>query len=91
MKRIVEIQLHRLNQLLGERRISLEATEAAKELLAREGYDPDFGARPLKRTLQRLVQDPLAEKVLAGEIADGDHVLLDAADGALVIRAQREP
>ncbi len=91
MKRIVEIQLERLNQLLAQRRITLEASEAAKELLAREGYDPDFGARPLKRTLQRLVQDPLAEKILAGEVADGDHVVLSVEDGTLVIRAEGQP
>jgi ATP-dependent Clp protease ATP-binding subunit ClpB len=91
MKRIVEIQLERLNQLLAQRRITLEASEEAKELLAREGYDPDFGARPLKRTLQRLVQDPLAEKILAGEVADGDHVVLSVEDGTLVIRAEGQP
>ncbi len=86
MRRIVEIQLERLNRLLAERRIVLEATPAAEELLAREGYDPDFGARPLKRVIQRLVQDPLAERILAGEIGDGDRVLLDVEDGSLVIR-----
>ena len=91
MKRIVEIQLERLNQLLAQRRITLEASEEAKELLAREGYDPDFGARPLKRTLQRLLQDPLAEKILAGEVADGDHVVLSVEDGTLVIRAEGQP
>ncbi len=83
MRRIVEIQLGRINELLAERRIRIEATDAALELLAREGYDPDFGARPLKRTMQRLVQDPLAELVLAGRIGDGDIVRLEVADGRL--------
>jgi len=76
MKAIVKIQLGRLNQLLAERHIAVDADEAALDLLARVGYDPDFGARPLKRTIQRLVQDPLARMVLAGEIADGDAVTL---------------
>ena len=88
MRRIVEIQLERLNRLLAERRIVLEATPAAEEFLAREGYDPDFGARPLKRVIQRLVQDPMAERILAGEIGDGDHVVLDVEDGSLVIRTE---
>ena len=61
-----------------------QAGEAAR-LLAREGVDPDFGARPLKRTIQRLVQDPLATKVLAGEVAPGTRILLDVGDGKLVL------
>ncbi len=91
MKQIVSIQLERINRLLAERRISLETTEAARELLAREGYDPDFGARPLKRTLQRLIQNPLAEKILAGQIDENDHVVADVRDGALVIRTEPAP
>ncbi len=89
MKDIVKIQLERLNALLAERRIRLEATGAAVEFLAREGYDPDFGARPLKRAIQRLVQDPLSTKVLAGEVVEGDTVRLDVADGALLIEPVR--
>ncbi len=85
MREIVHIQLERLNEILADRQIRLEATDAAVALLARKGYDPDFGARPLKRTIQREVQDPLANKVLAGEIAEGDTVLLDARGGELVI------
>ncbi|MGE5234779.1 MAG: ATP-dependent chaperone ClpB [Acidobacteriota bacterium] len=91
MRAIVAIQLARLNQLLAERRIAVEADEAALELLAREGYDPDFGARPLKRTIQRLVQDPLARMVLAGEIADGDTVRLTVAGDELAFQPVREP
>jgi ATP-dependent Clp protease ATP-binding subunit ClpB len=86
MRAIVEIQLGRLNELLAERTIRVEAGEDALEFLAREGYDPDFGARPLKRTIQRLVQDPLARMVLAGEIGDGDTVRLEVGEGALVLR-----
>jgi len=85
MRAIVRIQLDRLNQLLAERRIAVEADDAALEFLSREGYEPEFGARPLKRAIQRLVQDPLAAMVLAGEIADGDTVRLTVRDGALAL------
>ncbi len=88
MKAIVGIQLARLNELLAERHITIRATGPAVELLAKKGYDPDFGARPLKRTIQRLVQDPLSNKVLAGEVSDGDTVVLDAGDGKLIIRTE---
>jgi len=90
MRAIVDIQLGRLNALLADRHITIEADEPALEFLAREGYDPDFGARPLKRTIQRLVQDPLAAMVLAGEVADGDTVRLEVRDGALRLAARRE-
>jgi len=77
--RIVDIQLVYLRKRLAERRIGLEVTEAAKALLAREGFDPVFGARPLKRTIQRWVQDPLALRLLEGEFAEGDTVRVDAS------------
>jgi ATP-dependent Clp protease ATP-binding subunit ClpB len=76
--RIVDIQLGHLRKRLAERRIALEVTEAAKTLLAREGFDPVFGARPLKRTIQRLLQDPLALRILEGEFAEGDTIRVDA-------------
>jgi ATP-dependent Clp protease ATP-binding subunit ClpB len=63
---------------LAERKISLELTDAAKELMFTEGFDPNFGARPLKRAIQKLVQDPLALKILDGEVLHGDHVVVDA-------------
>jgi ATP-dependent Clp protease ATP-binding subunit ClpB len=85
MHAIVAIQLARLNALLAGRGIRVEADEDAMELLAREGYDPDFGARPLKRTIQRLVQDELARMVLAGEVSDGATVRLGASGGRLTI------
>jgi ATP-dependent Clp protease ATP-binding subunit ClpB len=75
---IVEIQLKRLRRNLANRKISLELTEAAKNLIAEKGYDPVYGARPLKRTIQRLIQDPLAVKVLGGEFKEGDRVEIDA-------------
>ena len=71
MSKIVAIQLRHLQQLLAERKISLELDDSAKMWLADKGYDPAYGARPLKRVIQREVQDPLADKILAGEISDG--------------------
>jgi ATP-dependent Clp protease ATP-binding subunit ClpB len=78
LERIIEIQLGQLRKLVAERRVEIELTPAARQLLYREGYDPQFGARPLKRAIQRLVQDPLAMKILNGEILPGDRVLVDA-------------
>ncbi len=71
MGKIVEIQLGSLQRLLAERKISLELDDTARAWLAQKGYDPAYGARPLKRVIQREVQDPLADKILAGEIGDG--------------------
>ena len=76
--KIIELRLEDVRRLLAERKISLELTETAKELLFTEGFDPNFGARPLKRAIQKLVQDPLALKILDGEILHGDHVIVDA-------------
>jgi ATP-dependent Clp protease ATP-binding subunit ClpB len=75
--RIVEIQLERLRKLLAERHVTIELTEAARETIGDAGYDPVYGARPLKRAIQRLVQDPLATKLLRGEFKAGDHVVVD--------------
>ncbi len=84
--RIVDIQVGHLRRRLADKRIDLELTEAAKTLLAREGYDPTFGARPLKRTIQRLIQDPLALRLLQGEVAEGDTVTVDAVRDEIVFR-----
>jgi ATP-dependent Clp protease ATP-binding subunit ClpB len=81
---IVELQLARLRERLSERKLSLEVTDAAKELLAEEGWDPAYGARPLKRAIQRLVENPLARELLEGRFAEGDIVLVDVRDGELV-------
>src|SRR5206468_7004186 len=75
---IVELRLEDVRRLLADRKISLELTDAAKDLLLTQGYDPNFGARPLKRAIQKLIQDPLALKILDGEILHGDHVVVDA-------------
>ena len=76
--KIIELRLEDLRRLLADRKISIELSDAAKELLFTQGYDPNFGARPLKRAIQRLVQDPLAMKILDGEVLHGDHVIVDA-------------
>jgi ATP-dependent Clp protease ATP-binding subunit ClpB len=83
LTKIIDLRLEEVRHLLTERQITLELTAAAKELLLREGYDPNFGARPLKRFIQRLVQDPLAVKILHDELHNGDRVLVDAEDGKM--------
>ena len=86
--RIVKIQTASLMKRLADKRISLTLTPAAEALLAREGYDPVYGARPLKRTIQRMIQDPLALKLLEGEFKDGDAVVADAEGDEIVFRKQ---
>ena len=81
---IVDIQLSRLHKRLAERGMTLEVTEAAKQLLASEGWDPQFGARPLKRVIQQRVENALATKILAGELGDGDSVKVDVGGGGLI-------
>jgi ATP-dependent Clp protease ATP-binding subunit ClpB len=78
LTKIVDLRLEDLRRLLADRNISLELTERAKELLFTEGYDVNYGARPLKRAIQKLIQDPLALKILDGEVLHGDHVVVDA-------------
>jgi ATP-dependent Clp protease ATP-binding subunit ClpB len=90
MAAIVAIQLRRFNELIAQQGLELEATDAAVSLLSREGFDPDFGARPLKRAIQRLVQDPLANLVLSGEVGDGQRIALDAVAGELVLTASEK-
>jgi ATP-dependent Clp protease ATP-binding subunit ClpB len=75
--KIIELRLEDVRRLLADRKISLELTDAAKDLLFLQGYDPNFGARPLKRAIQKLVQDPLALKILDGEVLHGDHIVVD--------------
>ena len=84
IKSIVEIQLKRLRQNLAARKLTLEITGRAKALIADKGYDPAYGARPLKRTIQRLIQNPLAVKILEGEFKEGDRVKIDA-DGETLL------
>jgi ATP-dependent Clp protease ATP-binding subunit ClpB len=81
---IVDIQLRRLQQRLAERHFQLVVTDAARKLLAHRGWDPVYGARPLKRAIQRMVQDPLAMMLLEGKFSDGDSIEVDVRDGELI-------
>ena len=88
MKAIARIQLKRLQKLLADRKITLEVDDAALQWLADKGYDPAFGARPLKRVIQAYVQDPLAEMILAGKVKDGETIHISAKDGMLTINGE---
>jgi ATP-dependent Clp protease ATP-binding subunit ClpB len=84
LSRIVEIQLARLRKLLAEKHITLELGEKGREAVADAGYDPVYGARPLKRAIQRMIQDPLSTRLLQGDFGPGDHVVVDEGkDGNL--------
>jgi len=89
LKRIIDIQLAGVVKRLEERKIHVVLTDAAKELLVQEGFDPSYGARPLKRTIQRRVLDPLALRVLEGDFVDGDTVAVDATAGGLIFEKQQ--
>ena len=78
IERIIDLQLERLRRLLADRKLTLELSDGARRVIATEGYDPAFGARPLKRAIQRLLQNPLALAVLEGKFRDGDTIRVDA-------------
>ncbi len=86
LETIVEIQLNKLRARLAERRLTLEVTKAAEDWLVRTGYDPDYGARPLRRVLQRNIEDPLALALLEGRYLDGSTVTVDVEDDKIVLR-----
>jgi ATP-dependent Clp protease ATP-binding subunit ClpB len=86
IRQIVAIQMRRVQERLRERKLGLEWTEAAQQHLAEVGFDPTYGARPLKRAIQREVLDPLALRVLEGEFREGDTVVVDAEEGAIAFR-----
>jgi ATP-dependent Clp protease ATP-binding subunit ClpB len=88
MGRIVEIQFGRLQKLLEERKIVLTLDAAARDWLAAKGWDPAYGARPLKRVIQRNLQDPLAEMILAGEVKDGDRVAISVKGNVLTFNGK---
>jgi ATP-dependent Clp protease ATP-binding subunit ClpB len=88
MARIVDIQMKRLAKLLADRKLEVELDASAKEWLGTKGYDPAYGARPLKRVIQKYVQDPLAELILQGKIREGDIVKITADKNGLVINGQ---
>ncbi len=93
LEKIIELQLAEVDRLLAERQVTLELTPAARELLLREGFDPAYGARPLRRTVQRLVQDPLAMRILDGSVLPGEHVRVDAdpSSGQMKFERIEEP
>ncbi len=84
IKRIAEIQMRYLHDRLAERKISISVSDSVKELIASKGYDPVFGARPIKRTIQRMIEDPLSRQILSGEFGVGDTVRMDVSDGKVV-------
>jgi ATP-dependent Clp protease ATP-binding subunit ClpB len=83
---IVDIQVQRVQRLLADRKVTLELTDGARAWLGRVGYDPVYGARPLKRAVQKYLQDPLADMILRGEVPDGAKVTVEEGDGALVLK-----
>jgi ATP-dependent Clp protease ATP-binding subunit ClpB len=87
MGRIVDLQVDRVQSMLTERKIHLDLTDAARRWLARVGYDPVYGARPLRRTVQKHLQDPLADLILRGSVPDGSNVAVDEGDGKLSLTA----
>jgi ATP-dependent Clp protease ATP-binding subunit ClpB len=87
---IVEIQLRNLEKLLASQRIAPRSTQAAREWLAEQGFSLDFGARPLKRLIQKRVQNPLAEGLLRGDFTRGDAILIDVEGDNLVLRRDEE-
>jgi ATP-dependent Clp protease ATP-binding subunit ClpB len=84
IKKIVEIQMRYLKDRLAERKIAISVSDSVKELMASKGFDPVFGARPIKRTIQRMIEDPLSMKILNGEFSEGDTIKMDVSDGAVV-------
>ncbi|MEO5335216.1 MAG: type VI secretion system ATPase TssH, partial [Magnetococcus sp. YQC-5] len=89
MENVVEIQLRNLQRLLESRRITLEIAPEARSWLAREGFDPEYGARPLRRLIQRSIQDPLAEAVLSGNCQEKDRLRVSLVDQRLVLEMIR--
>jgi ATP-dependent Clp protease ATP-binding subunit ClpB len=89
LDRIIDLLLRSVEKLLAERQITLQLTPAARELVLREGYDPAYGARPLRRTIQRLIQDPLALKILEGQVLPGDRVKVDRDGNKEAMRFER--
>lgn len=90
VKSIVDLMVRRVREQLASRGMGLELSEPAKELLAEKGYDPALGARPLRRTIQRMVEDPLSEKVLWKEFRAGQTIVVDTEDGEVVFTARDE-
>jgi ATP-dependent Clp protease ATP-binding subunit ClpB len=90
LESIVDLQIAQVSQRLAEKHLTLRLTTAARELILREGYDPAYGARPLRRAIQRLIQDPLAMRLLDGEVLPGDTVVVDADTRTGEMKFKRE-
>jgi ATP-dependent Clp protease ATP-binding subunit ClpC len=86
IREIVDLLMDRVRKNLTERAIALELTDAARDVLAAEGFDDEFGARPLRRTIQRLVENPISNAILRGEFREGDSVIVDVEEGKIVAR-----
>ena len=86
LKQIASLMLNKLIDRLKSNKITMEVTETAKEVLVKEGFDINFGARPLRRTIQSKVEDRLAEEMLEGKVKAGDHIVIDADNGEIVIK-----
>jgi ATP-dependent Clp protease ATP-binding subunit ClpC len=91
LKRIVELLLKDVRERLSDRKVGLELTDSAKEALVKEGYDPVYGARPLRRTIERRVANPLSRRILAGEYAEGETALVDFADSEYTFGKGKAP
>ncbi|MSU54420.1 MAG: hypothetical protein EXS48_01080 [Candidatus Staskawiczbacteria bacterium] len=89
IKRIVDLEMSKVEKRLAVKEISIKISEKAKELLLKEGYDANLGARPLKRVIQRLILDPLSIKIVTSEIAEGSRVLIDEKDGQITFETPR--
>jgi ATP-dependent Clp protease ATP-binding subunit ClpB len=89
ISKIIELQIELLRKMLAEKKVQVDLLPAAKQLLFQRGYDPNFGARPLRRAIQSLVQDPLALKMLQGEILPGDSIQVDADPEKGVMKFQK--
>jgi len=90
IKRIVDLFIKRINEQLAEHSLKLEITDRVREKLAKEGFDPAFGARPLRRTIQRYIEDPLSEHILRGEFREGDTILADVDEEGKVLFLRKE-
>ncbi|MGE5141560.1 MAG: NDP-hexose 4-ketoreductase, partial [Rudaea sp.] len=90
IKAIVDLQMSEIGERLRDQSIEIEMTEPAREYLADIGYDPQFGARPLRRTLQRKIESPLSRKLLAGEFKAGDHILIDLEPPSTLVFTRKE-
>jgi len=90
IKKIVDLELQKVAERLGKKKIEIKVTEKAKEFLAEKGFDPNLGARPLKRVIQREVLDPLSLKIVSGEIKEGERVIVDFENGKIIFQTSKD-